>query len=309
MPAMPPRNVLIFHNGALGDFVLNWPLALTAGRLYPQSRIFYVTPSGKGQLARAALKVESIDAEGGWHHLYADPDQLPQPAARRLAGAHCIFSFVNRPGDQWEQNVRRCAPHAQVYCLQPTPPPDYPRHATQFLLEQLTGSPAIFAAVEQILRSIADRGIGAATDGTGEAVLLHPGSGSPKKCWPVERFARLASLLIAGGRRVCLLLGEVERERFGPADLDRFPSAVERLILQTPLQLFEQLSSAGLFVGNDSGPGHLAGIIGLPVVSLFGPTSPDVWHPLGPRVRVMRRNNLDELTVDDVSRALQFDHE
>ncbi len=300
---LPARNVLIFHNGALGDFVLNWPLALAAGRLFPQSRVFYVTPSGKGELARRALKVEAIDAEGGWHHLYADAQRLPEAAARRLAGAHCIFSFVNRPGDAWEQNVRRLAPSAQVHCLEPTPPADYPRHATVYLLEQLAGAPAVGSALEQMLRSVADRGIGARPPG--QAVLLHPGAGSPGKCWPLERFAELARRLMEAGQSVRLLLGEVEQERLEAGELGRFPSGVERLVLQTPLQLLEQLSGGRLLVGNDSGPGHLAGMLGLEVVSLFGPTDPAVWRPLGPRVRVLRREPLEGLSVEEVAAAVQ----
>jgi ADP-heptose:LPS heptosyltransferase len=299
---MPPRNVLIFHNGALGDFVLNWPLAMAAGRLFPQSRIFYVTAAGKGELARRALKVESIDLEGGWHHLYAAGSTLPEAVSRRLSGAHHIFSFVNRRGDLWEQNVRQHAPAAQLYCLEPTPPEGYLQHATRYLLEQFKETPAVFAALEQMLRSVADRGIGPVT--TGDAVLLHPGSGSAGKCWPFERFVELARLLIDRGRRVRILLGEVERERIGAADLERFPAACERLFVQTPLELFEQLSSGVLFVGNDSGPGHLAGIMGLETLSLFGPTNPDVWRPLGPRTRVMRKQQLAEIDAEEVLRLV-----
>src|SRR3982751_7078687 len=59
------RNVLIFHSGALGDFILSWPLALAFGRLFAQSRIFYVTQRQKGQLAEKALRIESVDAETG----------------------------------------------------------------------------------------------------------------------------------------------------------------------------------------------------------------------------------------------------
>src|ERR1700678_801872 len=57
------RNVLIFHSGALGDFVLSWPLALALGRLYPQSRIIYVAPASKGKLAERVLRIESVDGE------------------------------------------------------------------------------------------------------------------------------------------------------------------------------------------------------------------------------------------------------
>src|SRR5262245_1628727 len=65
------RNVLILHTGALGDFVLAWPLILALGRLHPQSRIICVTHASKGVLAEAALRVESADIEHGWHGLFA----------------------------------------------------------------------------------------------------------------------------------------------------------------------------------------------------------------------------------------------
>src|SRR5829696_2086121 len=98
---LPRRNVLIFHSGALGDFILTWPLALAVGRLFPQSRIFYVTQGQKGALAEKVLRVESADVEGGWHHLFADsatPPALPGPAAKLLTGAHCVFSYIADAG-------------------------------------------------------------------------------------------------------------------------------------------------------------------------------------------------------------------
>ena len=48
-------------------------------------------------------------------------------------------------------------------------------------------------------------------------------------------------------------------------------------------------SRARLFVGNDSGPSHLASAQGLPGVVIFGPSDPSIWGPLGPRTRVLRK--------------------
>src|SRR5947209_19642308 len=98
---LPRRNVLIFHSGALGDFILTWPLAVALGRLLPQSRIFYVTHSQKGKLAEKVLGVESVDVETGWHHLFAEPPlgaqgspALPPTAAHLLGGAQWVFPVV-----------------------------------------------------------------------------------------------------------------------------------------------------------------------------------------------------------------------
>src|SRR5688572_9437367 len=93
------RNILIFHQGALGDFILTWPIALSLARIYPQSRVFYVTHAEKGRLAERALRVEWADAEAGWHGLFggAGDAPLPDAPARLLAGAHSVISFLSAP--------------------------------------------------------------------------------------------------------------------------------------------------------------------------------------------------------------------
>src|SRR5678815_4925234 len=82
------RNILLFHQGALGDFVLTWPVAMALARIHPQSRIFYVTQARKGKLAERAIGVESADADAGWHALFGDASTpLPDAPGRLLAGA------------------------------------------------------------------------------------------------------------------------------------------------------------------------------------------------------------------------------
>ena len=60
------------------------------------------------------------------------------------------------------------------------------------------------------------------------------------------------------------------------------------------------LARSGLFIGNDSGAGHLAASVGCPVLSLFGPTDPERWAPRGPRVEVIKARALAEIDVDQV---------
>jgi len=80
------RNVLIFHTGALGDFLQTWPLGLALGRLYPQSRVIYITHGEKGALAENALRLDFADIESGWHHLFGDPDKLPSSPSPATCG-------------------------------------------------------------------------------------------------------------------------------------------------------------------------------------------------------------------------------
>jgi heptosyltransferase-3 len=296
------RNILLFHQGALGDFIVTWPLALGLGRVFAQSRIFYVTGSQKGALAERALRVESTDVEAGWHQLYSSDPHLPDPAARLLAGAQQIIGFNAGPDDQWTRNIRSLAPQASVLTLSSVPPADFQGHVTEYMLAQLKQSPLIEAALDQMLRSIAARGLGfpVSKDGT---IVLHPGAGSGKKCWPAERFLELATLLTNAGRSVQIILGEVEREKWPAAQLESFRQAFEIVTPATLVELMHATSCASVFIGNDSGPGHLAGILGIPTISIFGPTHPARWRPLGPRTRVVS-GEWDSITADDIMKVV-----
>jgi ADP-heptose:LPS heptosyltransferase len=101
-------------------------------------------------------------------------------------------------------------------------------------------------------------------------------------------------------KEVRVLLGEVELERFSAEEIKALEAAATVRRPGTYLELFNELRTASLFVGNDSGPSHLAGIMGLPTIALFGPTDPAVWKPMGPRVRTLHHGAIEKIPVNDV---------
>jgi heptosyltransferase III len=280
------RNVLIFHAAALGDFIVTWPLALALARLYPQSRIYYVTHSQKGALAERVLRIESSDSEAGWHHLFSETPALPEPAAKLLGNAHTILSFVAASTERWAENVRHLAPEANLLCVNTAIPPNFTGHITDWLIEQWRGWPAGHAAARQIIQSISSRGLPFVGPDR-RVVVLHPGAGAEKKCWAAGRFLELAQGLIAAGRSVRVLLGEAELERWPASRTKSFEAACEVRRPKSYVELLAELSDAAVFAGNDSGPGHLAGIVGVPTISLFVTADPTRWKPLGPNVTVL----------------------
>jgi heptosyltransferase-3 len=295
-----PRNVLIFHSGALGDFVQTWPLGLALGRLYPQSRVIYVTQRQKGLLAERALRLEFADVESGWHHLFGDQAHLPEVCRSKLAAAHSVFSFIAKPddasGDAWMNAVASIAPNAHLVGIESGPWPK--------ILESVGSQPAVQGAMSQILASIADRGIIASKPLESGPIAIHPGSGSPTKCWPIDSYLELINQFHEAGYRCRILVGEVELERWPADQIHRLQAADETVHPATYVDLLMELSACSAFVGNDSGPGHLAGIIGLPSVILFGPTDPAVWKPMGPRVRTLRAEPLASLPAERVFQDL-----
>jgi ADP-heptose:LPS heptosyltransferase len=296
------RTILIFQTGGLGDFILTWPFAVGLGRIYPQSRIVYVTHSQKGDLARRVLRLEATDAEAGWHGLFAEAGSLPTAAKSLLESAQAVYSFLPVT-PLWHDNISRLNPHAKRVVIDARLPADYPGHLTDRILEQLQDHPAERAATEQILRSIANRGIGVKPAG-GSEIVIHPGAGSPAKCWSLDRYLQLAELLKVQGKSVRFVLGEVEFDRWSDGDRKRLAATAPVKSCSTLVELLEQISTAAAFVGNDSGPGHLAGIIGVKTIALFGPTRPTQWKPLGPQVIVLQNNPIDQIQVPDVSKQL-----
>ena len=303
---LPKRNVLIFHLGALGDFVLTWPLAMALARIHPQSRIIYVTHGQKGKLAEKVLHVESTDVEAGWHHLFGSPADLPPNAKKMLDGAHSIFSFIATDGDAWCQNVKSITTETQLITLQPRPANDdpFPGHVSEFLANQLAKLPAAATAYRQMLRSVQQRGAGYKRSPEERVIAIHPGSGSIEKCWPVKNFIKLTRKLVKSRHHVRILIGEVERERISPEDIAHFGSVAEIIEPKDYLELLFHLGIATTVICNDTGPAHLSGIIGTPTIALFGPTDPARWKPLGPHVQTLRAQPLEAISVEDVYEAL-----
>ena len=296
-PASPAgRNVLFFHDAALGDFVLTWPILLGIARTMAQCRVVAVVAGDKGRLAEQVLRVEHRDAEAGWPALHAPRGDLPDRPITLLANARRVVSLVSQPGSDWARNVARLAPRAEVTFLDPPPRNLTGRHAGQFLIDQLADDALLHAGAMGMRESLLKTGLMPKLHDPAGPVLLHPGSGSPTKNWPPDRWAALADRLVGTGRRVRLVAGEAEANLNVPGhDVQRPADLSELLFL---------LRGAGGYVGHDTGPTHLAAAVGLPTLALFGPTDPLVWQPLGPRVAVLRHKNLARLDVKEVAAAL-----
>jgi lipopolysaccharide export system permease protein len=135
-------------------------------------------------------------------------------------------------------------------------------------------------------------------------LALAPGANSIGKRWPANRFAALASRLLApegclaGGSAV--LLGSAgERAELGPILAALSPERVIDLVGRTdPLLAAAWLARAELYVGNDSGLTHLAAAAGAPTLALFGPGLPARYRPWGPWADYLIAEDDPDRTVD-----------
>jgi len=102
--------------------------------------------------------------------------------------------------------------------------------------------------------------------------VLHPMASAPDKTWAASNFLAVAEYLDKRQGLDPIFIA-------GPGEsLDAF--ARYRCLAGSSLEEIKSLlAGASLFVGNDSGPAHMAAAFGLPVVVLFGSSDPDIWRP------------------------------
>ncbi|HEX3966511.1 MAG TPA: glycosyltransferase family 9 protein [Edaphobacter sp.] len=140
--------------------------------------------------------------------------------------------------------------------------------------------------------------------------ILAPGASIAYRRWPIEYWGRLIESLKKSGMNIILLSGR------GDADIAESLHSLtgKSTILVAGVTTFVEsialISHASLFLGNDSGPAHIAGALGLPTLTLFVankdgnpdyPSSPTRIHPIGPLVELCMPSELIKPCIDNCS--------
>jgi lipopolysaccharide heptosyltransferase III len=260
---------LIIRPGAIGDFILTLPAIerLKSGWLEVWAA------SQNLPLVQFASRTRSIVASGLDMLEFSPSEALIQ----ELRSFDSIISWYGANRPEFQAVVDRLGLPFRFFTA--IPPADCRMHAADFFAAQ-----------------VSDRHDGTAIpritcpSGHGGFAAIHPFSGSPKKCWPLERYRELA-------RR----LEPHMPVRWCAGPEDRLPDAVR---IGDLYELACWLATARVYIGNDSGITHLAAAAGAPVVAIFGPTDPRMWAPRGERVSVVAKAALDEIEVDEVLAAV-----
>jgi heptosyltransferase-1 len=116
--------------------------------------------------------------------------------------------------------------------------------------------------------------------------ILNPAAGWAAKQWPADRYGELAKLIATRRFRVLVNIGPGEEET-GKRVITASAGKAESVSCTIP-QLIALTRRASLFVGGDTGPMHLAAMLGVPTVAIFGPTDPARNGPYYQRTAVVR---------------------
>ena len=255
------KQIIIVHQGALGDFLMIWPALASLRTSLPATSLFWAGSSARLPLLRPlhiAYASPSMVRTVRMLHL-GDPDKIRLDAKVLLLW----FSLRKKPALIKGENIFFL--HGMTQGVLRPPWSVFAQSLTQLGVPFDSHWQARFQA-----------GFPRHMDPGEKTILLFPGSGNPAKNWPLVQFLELAAWLHEQGWNPVMVLGPVEQEK-GLA----LPDTMARACPETIEELIALLQGAAFVVGNDSGPMHLAGYMGIPGLSIFGPTSPAQWGPLG----------------------------
>ena len=304
---MKPR-ILVIRGGAIGDFILTLPAIKLLREAFPGAHLEILGYQHIIALAEDRFYADATRSieYGAMAGFFVPGCELAPDLVEYFASFQQVVSFLYDPSGFFEANLRR----AGVKNLLPAfAKIDDTAHAAQQLARPLQRlalyieDHAASVHPNAADRSAAERFLAGIER---PCIAIHPGSGSPRKNWPVERWAALAALLGAQSPPPQLVLIGGEADEVSLAALSATcPGALIARDLPLP-HLAAVLVRCRLFLGHDSGISHLAAAAGTPCVLLFGPTDPAVWAPANAHATVIVApgGDLAELAVDAVAAAV-----
>ena len=285
--------VLVIHQGALGDLILALPGLESIRKAYPHARSVIMGYPRILQIVEKrfyANEILSIDQKG-MASFFVREGVLDSHLSHYFGIFDLIIVFGKEENGAVIGNLRRVC-RGQILHIASFPPWDEKVHLTDHLLKQFAryGFPESRPNPKLYLKEFW-KSKGVTPGERSKVVIFHPGSGSKKKVWPLDRFLTLAQTVQNQlGSRILIVLGPAEGPEVQRAFEGMRPNPPILAKGLSLLQLASVMEGCWFFVGNDSGISHMASALNLPTVVIFGPTDQRVWSLRGERTFVISKN-------------------
>ena len=135
----------------------------------------------------------------------------------------------------------------------------------------------------------------------GLVIGFHVGAGKPQNRWSLEKYVELIELIQSKHKIRFYFTGS----RADSAEINfmksRFGNRGGYFMDRTIPELAALIEMSNFFITNDTGVMHVAGTTKTPQISLFGPTNPFNWAPIGSEKYFIRKSEfIDDISVEDV---------
>jgi ADP-heptose:LPS heptosyltransferase len=293
--------VLALHAGALGDFVLALHVLSRLRGLRGDMRIDVVARSPLARwLSGRGIIDHALDYEScGFSQLFS-PEESARvtPELDAIRGYDLVLNFMSDGTGSPASGLRRVGVR-RLLCIDPAP-----AASTLVARRHIT---------EQWMRAVADQGLDLQQAAPtrlqmpdserelarrrlaefcgrpeGMLALIHPGSGGRAKCAPLSWFEAHVDSAKRAGNGVAWMIGPTEVEWYGQAWIKRLQASAPVLCEEDIGRAAEWIRGSDRYIGNDAGMTHVAALLGVETLAVFGPTDPKVWGPLGTKVTCLR---------------------
>lgn len=299
-------NIVAIRPDAIGDSLVTFPILVALREKYANAHITFIGNAGAMPLAKAwgiADEVYSYDKQ--WTEFFS-PKDIRRPDLRNLFQQTDLAIIFAVDTELAKQNLLATGVKevitVPIFFKELVQISDVPLHVVEYFAKWI-GVP-VSKPERIVLPNIGSEVFHPSIP----PIALHPGSGSAYRRWPISSFAKLIISLVRKQYPVLLLAGPSE----GPllAEILRkvrqyIPKVSQAGMLtildNAPLlKVAQQLKQCGCFVGHDTATSHLAGLLRIPTLALFGDTYPDRWRPPGPTVEIIQEIPLERLSVERV---------
>ena len=293
--------ILAIRGGAIGDFILTLPALRLLREAFPHCHLevlgyrhiaalaLHGGPAPGTTYADATRSIEYGPLAG----FFARNGSLSTELCEYFASFQQVVSWLFDPDGIFETNLKRAG--VKNYLSAHTSITDDNHASTQLArgLESMAlflDDPAAKLIPTAESQQAAETFLSSSKIRHSSFTALHPGSGSPRKNWPLEKWHALAAeikdpLLIIGGEA-------------DTASLDSLAPHAALVARALPLPtLAALLTRCTRYFGHDTGISHLAAAVGAKCTLLFGPTDPAVWAPQGAHVKILHTPNLSALAT------------
>ncbi len=304
-----PEHIALLHGGALGDVILTLRLTAAMKQRFPTA---HLTLYARVDLSGLAGQVGDVDTfrsveTSALHTLFREASDPDPGCVAELSRFDLLVNCLGGPDARIARRLGALLP-GRVFSFDTAPEPGSRDHVTVQWLERLARAglelrrdafPRVVLPSDRV-GTARDSLVSLTASGDRPIALLHPGSGSAAKCWPLDNYGRLADALGRHEVRPCFLMGPVEMEQHGEPLRDGLARHAPVLCDESLAVAAAWTAAADVYVGNDAGMTHLAAALGTRVVALFGTTDPAVWRPIGAHVDVLGDARGGGVPFDDI---------
>ncbi len=298
---------LVLRGGAIGDFIQTLPALQALKTQWPNAYIELIGYPHIAMLAKEAGLVDCVRSldRAGMARYFVPGAHFPAEDVKYIRSFDLILHYLHDPNGIVTENLERAGARKVIY--------GYPLvsdcHAAVHLVRPLEALAIYVESPVPALQLSKDRVASGRAwlekiTAVDNAFAIHPGSGSKKKNWPLDRFLECYSTVKDLGFAPYFIIGEADEDLVG--GIQRALPSAPVLAGKTLPEVAFVLANTCMYLGNDSGIAHLAAAVGCKTLVLFGPADAACWAPRGRQVHVLQSSDgaMTSISFTDVFDAI-----